>query len=71
MIFGLNRKTDEQSLLQFLQQFSTDELLEHLIPRLSTEDINTIVDILTDVMRSYLSEQEYHALFLNGPDHQQ
>ncbi len=69
MIFGFNRETDEQSLREFLQQFSKDELLEQLIPRLTDEEINAVVDALMAVMRTHFSEQEYHALFLNDPNH--
>ncbi|WP_035273819.1 hypothetical protein, partial [Desulfogranum japonicum] len=69
MIFGFDRETDENSLREFLQQFSKEELLTQLIPRMTDEEINAIVDTLMAVMRAHFSEQEYHALFLDDPDH--
>jgi TorA maturation chaperone TorD len=67
--FGLNRETDEQSLVLFLQLFSRQELLQTLVPRLSDEEINDLVHSLTGILRAHLSEAEYHELFLGDPDH--
>lgn len=68
MFFGLDRATDEQSLITFLKQFSEDCLLGTLAPRMSEEEIHQVVDLLTGVMRNHLSGEEYHSLFL-GEDH--
>lgn len=68
MFFGLDRATDEQSLITFLKQFSEDRLLGTLAPRMSEEEIHQVVDLLTGVMRNHLSGEEYHSLFL-GEDH--
>ena len=68
MFFGLDRATDEQSLITFLKQFSEDRLLGTLAPRMSEEEIHPVVDLLTMVMRNHLSGEEYHSLFL-GEDH--
>lgn len=68
MFFGLDRATDEQSLITFLKQFSEDRLLGTLVPRMSEEEIHQVVDLLTMVMRNHLSGEEYHYLFL-GEDH--
>lgn len=68
MFFGLDRATDEQSLITFLKQFSEDRLLGTLVPRMSEEEIHQVVDLLTMVMRNHLSGEEYHSLFL-GEDH--
>lgn len=64
--FGLNRETDERSLAAFLRLFSRQEFTDVLIPRMSTEEINRLVDQLTATMRNHLSEQEYHGLFLKN-----
>ena len=66
IIFGLNRTTDEQSIVSFLKLFSSDALLSTLVPRLTDREIATLTDILTGLMRQHLSEQEYHRLFLDG-----
>lgn len=68
MFFGLDRATDEQSLITFLKQFSEDRLLGTLVPLMSEEEIHQVVDLLTMVMRNHLSGEEYHSLFL-GEDH--
>ena len=65
MCFGLNRETDERSLVAYLQLFAAPKLLETLIPRLSDADIDATVDFLTRLMKKHLQEEEYHALFLN------
>ena len=64
IVFGFDRATDEKSLQLFLQRFARDELLTVLIPRLQDKDILKIVDFVTAVMHNYLSEEEYHTLFL-------
>ena len=49
MFFGLDRATDEQSLITFLKQFSEDRLLGTLAPRMSEEEIHQVVDITVSV----------------------
>ena len=69
ILFGLNRKEDERSLAAFLKLFSREQLTSVLIPRLTEEEINRTVHILTEIMRNHLSEDEYHSLFLGDDDH--
>jgi len=69
ILFGLNRQEDERSLADFLQLFSHKELSSVLIPRMSDDEIQKIVDLLTTVMRKHLTKTEYHSLFLADPDH--
>ena len=69
MFFGLNRETDEQSLIEFLQHFSDDRLTQVLVPRMSEEEIHQIVDLLGVIMKNHLSGDEYHRLFLNEEHH--
>ncbi len=69
MYFGMNRTKDEESLATFLEYFSHKRLTSELIPRMSDEEINSIVDLLTSVMRNHLSSDEYHKLFLNEEHH--
>jgi hypothetical protein len=64
IVFGFDRKTDEQSLKLFLQRFTDKKVLEVLLPRLQDKDILGTVDFLTAVLREHLSEKEYHSLFL-------
>ena len=62
--FGLNRETDEKSLIAYLQKFTDDELMRVLVKRLSDEDIGKIVDYVLGILKKYLKEEEYHQIFL-------
>lgn len=63
--FGLSREVDEASFKVFLQKFSSDQILEVLCPRLAQEELDGIVEMLTQVMRKHLTDREYHTLFLD------
>jgi len=68
MYFGIDRATDEQSLITFLHHFDADRLLETLVPRMTEAEIQQLIDLLTALMKNHLSGNEYHTLFL-GEDH--
>lgn len=67
IVFGLSRKDDERSLADFFQLFSQNRLTSVVIPRMTDEEIHRTVDMLSSIMRSHLSEKEYHSLFLGKP----
>lgn len=67
--FGLNRELDEASLALFLRLFSREELLNALLPRLAEEEISSVVNQLTGILRQHLTEKEYHEIFLGDHDH--
>jgi len=67
--FGLDRKTNESTLIVYLQKFSDDTLVEKLIPRLSDDELETLFHLMNRLMRKYLSDTEYHQLFLKEDDH--
>jgi len=67
--FGLDRETDEKTILYYLQKFSDDALMQRLIPRLSDLEIEEIFSLVTDLMKKHLSEPEYHRLFLKDNSH--
>ena len=69
MYFGINRVTDEQSLVTFLQSFSADRLTSALVPRMTEQEILQVVDLLTGIMKNHLSGDEYHTLFLGEELH--
>ncbi len=62
--FGFNRQTDEESLQHFVRAFARSELLEVLVPRMTDEEISTLLDDLSALMGRHLKEKEYHTLFL-------
>jgi hypothetical protein len=62
--FGFDRETDEKSLTWYLQKFSDDEHMALIRERLSEEDLKALFDLLGGFLKKYLSEEEYHAVFL-------
>jgi cytochrome c553 len=62
--FGFSRADDERSLIAFLQKFSDDDLMKVLASRLSDRDIETLVNLLTELLKRHLTDGEYHERFL-------
>ncbi|MEW6185660.1 MAG: cytoplasmic protein [Thermodesulfobacteriota bacterium] len=62
--FGLDRETDEKSLMVYLQKFSDDAFLEALVPRLNAVEIEEIIGLIHRLLKTHLQENEYHHLFL-------
>jgi hypothetical protein len=62
--FGLDRETDEKSLMVYLQKFSDDRMLEALMPRLTDREIQEVFDLVSRLLKTHLKEGEYHSLFL-------
>jgi len=62
--FGLNRETDENTLIVYLQKFSDDRLMDVLRHRMTDRDLADLFDLLSGLMQKHLSEAEYHTLFL-------
>ncbi|SLM32684.1 conserved hypothetical protein [Desulfamplus magnetovallimortis] len=62
--FGLDRETDEETLIFYLQKFSEDKFMAHLLPKLSNEEITRVYDLVNHLIHKHLSEEEYHRIFL-------
>ena len=62
--FGLDRKTDENTVICHLQKFSDDALMATVIPRMSDAELTETFDLITRLLRRHLKESEYHRLFL-------
>ena len=62
--FGLNKESDRDTVVYYLQKFSDDRLMERLRTRLTDEDCESIFNLLSGLLRKHLSEPEYHSLFL-------
>lgn len=62
--FGLDRKTDEKTIICYLQMFSDDSLMKELVKRLSDEELEEIFSMITRLMKNHFSEPEYHTYFL-------
>ena len=67
--FGLDRETDENTVICYLQKFSDDDLMKQLIKRLSEEELGDIFELISRLLKKHLSESEYHHLFLKDDDH--
>ncbi|UCG13739.1 MAG: cytoplasmic protein [Deltaproteobacteria bacterium] len=64
MAFGFSREEDERSLIVFMQKFSDDDMMKLICSRLSDEEIGDLVDQITGLMKTHLTEEEYHRYFL-------
>ncbi len=62
--YGLDRQSDEDTVRFYLQKFSDDILMETILKRLSDDDLNELFNIISNMLKIYLSEPEYHSLFL-------
>lgn len=62
--FGLDRRTDEDTVVYYLQKFSDDALMGILKTRLSDAELAEIFALISRLMCEHLSESEYHRLFL-------
>ncbi len=62
--FGLDRKTDENTIICYLQMFSDDALMKKLVKKMSDDELEEIFSLITKTLRKHLTEPEYHSLFL-------
>lgn len=66
--FGLDRETDENTIIYYLQKFSDDTLMGELVKRLADDELDEIFSLLTRLLKKHLKDSEYHTLFLKD-DH--
>lgn len=62
--FGLDRKTDEETIMYYLQKFSEDAFIKTFIPRLTDQELEEMYRFVNHKIKQHLSEDEYHRLFL-------
>ena len=62
--FGLDRKTDEHTLIYYLQKVSDDALAKTLVERMSDEELEQLFSLINKLMKKHLKDGEYHRLFL-------
>ena len=62
--FGADRETDENTVVFYLQKFSDDLLMKTLIKRMPDDELSEIFNLITRLLKAYLSDSEYHDLFL-------
>jgi hypothetical protein len=66
--FGLDRATDEHTVRYYLQKFSDDAVTERVVPKMTDQELASVFDLLTRLLRNHLSEPEYHAVFLKDSE---
>lgn len=66
--FGFSREVDEYTLTYYLQRFSEDQLMALIRGRMSQEDLEELFNLVTRLMKQYLSEEEYHEYFLKDEE---
>jgi len=62
--YGLDRQSDENTVQFYLQKFSDDDLMRTILERMTDEDLSELFDITGKMLKKYLTEPEYHRLFL-------
>ncbi len=67
--FGLDRQTDEKTVIYYLQKFSDDSLMTTLTKRFTNDELEEIYFFINRILKTHLNENEYHSLFLKDPDH--
>jgi len=67
--FGYDRKTDEKTIIYYLQKFSDDTLMKHLAPQMSDEELEEFFVLVNRCLKKHLSDDEYHSLFLKDEHH--
>ncbi|MBF0225498.1 MAG: cytoplasmic protein [Desulfobacterales bacterium] len=67
--FGFDRATDENTLMYYLQKFSDDTLLNVLIKKMADTELEEIFELVSKYLKKYLTEEEYHKLFLKDDNY--
>jgi hypothetical protein len=62
--YGLDRQADENTVLVYLQKFSDDRLMKTVLKRMTDDDLAEVFEVVSKMLKKYLSEPEYHRLFL-------
>jgi hypothetical protein len=62
--YGLDRKSNEETVQLYLQKFSGDRLMEKVLKRMTDQDMDELFDMVGRLLKQYLNEEEYHELFL-------
>ncbi len=62
--FGFSREVNENTLTYYLQKFADDQHMALIRGRMSDEDMEDLFNLLGRLLKEYLSEEEYHGVFL-------
>ena len=67
--FGLSPELDRASCASYLQLLGRKDFSELFAGRLSSDEIEIVVDMIGSLLHKYLTKQEYHRLFLLDDHH--
>ena len=67
--FGLSEQRDQESFSTFLQLAGREEFVNTLSKRLNSKEIDSFVTHFTSILKTHLSEDEYHDIFLLDKTH--
>ena len=67
--FGLSEGRDRESFSTFLQLAGREEFVNTLAERLNSEEMESFVTHFTTILKTHLSEDEYHDIFLLDKNH--
>jgi len=62
--FGMDRASDEETIIFYLQKFSDDEMIKFLVKKLSDGELEEIYDLVNRLLKAHITEEQYHRLFL-------
>ena len=62
--YGLDRQSDENTVQVYLQKFSDDSLMKTVLKRMTHDDLTEVFEVTGKMLKKYLTEPEYHRLFL-------
>jgi hypothetical protein len=62
--YGMDRQSDEDTVQVYLQKFSDDLLMKTILKRMTDKDLTEVFEITSRMLKTYLTEPEYHQLFL-------
>jgi hypothetical protein len=66
--YGLDRESNEDTVQLYLQKFSDDDMMKAILKRMTDADLDEVYEMTAKMLKKYLSEDEYHRLFLKDDD---
>jgi hypothetical protein len=66
--YGLDRESNENTVQLCLQKFSDDDLMKTILKRMTDDDLTEMFEITTKMLKKYLTDPEYHRLFLKDEE---
>ena len=62
--YGMDRETDENTIIYYLQKFSDDKFMATITKRMTDAELLEMFEFIHRLLKKHLTESEYHKLFL-------